>query len=145
MRVLAARGTRGAIAVQHLSQLQPVEARAVRDQRFPARRPAEVAHQLARQAEGKVEAADPRPGAPQGRVASGEGFESIDVLQVEDVFLQDADGDGDRLRPARRAGEVVAVDPHSRYFAFQSTYFSYAAGFIAYLSPKSFGSSGSKT
>ena len=84
----------------------------MRNQPRPFRRPAEVAHQLARQAERKVEAADPGPGSREEILERGEAFEPLDFLDLKNGFCEKTHCDGDRLLLARRAGEVDAVDSH---------------------------------
>src|SRR5687767_15358578 len=112
VRVLAADRPRGAVGVQHGSQFNSGERGAMRDQLFPGRRPAEVAHQLARQAEGKIEAAEPRPRPSEESLELWKRGELFDVLNAKLPSSEDADRDRYRLGAARSAGEVDAVDPH---------------------------------
>src|SRR6185436_11551678 len=84
---------------------------AVADERFPAGRPGKVADQFTGKRKRQVEAADPGTRPPQESLEFREGLEAIDALQRQRILRQDPDRDRDRLRLARRAGEVDAVDP----------------------------------
>src|SRR3954467_9438250 len=121
VRVLRPDRTPGAIAVQGFSKLLPAEGNAMGDELMPGGRPSEIAHQLARHREGKIEAADPRAGAQQQRFERGERFEPFDFLQVKNSPAENPGSGGDGLRLARCAGEIDAVDSHSRYWAFHFT------------------------
>lgn len=114
VRVLAAGGPRRAIRVQHAAQFQAVHLCAMPHQGLPARRPAQLAHQLARQAERKIEAADPRPGPLQEGFETREVFYLLNFFNMKGIPIQDSRSDRDRLGLARRAGEVDAVDPQRR-------------------------------
>ena len=113
MNVLFSRFPGVAIRIQDRTQFLPRERSAMRDQYRPLRRPAEVAHQLARQAERKVEAADPRPRAREERLERGEVAEALDLLELQGVGLETARRVGDGLRLALGASEVDAVDPNT--------------------------------
>src|SRR5688572_29057842 len=80
----------------------------------PLRRPAEIAHELARQAERKIESADPgaRPGEQRFELA--EALELLDLVNGERPAFEASGGHGDRLSRPRRAREVDAVDPQRR-------------------------------
>src|SRR5688500_14713546 len=84
----------------------------MRDQPRPLPRPAEVAHQLARQAERKVEAADPRARPGEERLELREALEMFHLQNRQQIPLEKTACHGDRLCPARGAGEIDAVDPH---------------------------------
>src|SRR6185369_633862 len=122
LRIARARRPRLAIGVEDALELAAPERPAMCEQRRPVRGPAEVAHRLAREPEGKIEAADPRARAREKRLERIEGFKPVYFFYAEKIAFPGPAGDGNRLRLARRAGEVDAVDPHSRYFSFQSTY-----------------------
>jgi hypothetical protein len=110
MRVAAARRASLAIGVQPLPEFQARHRRAMAHERRPRARPAEVAHQLARQAEREVEAAHPGARSREQRLERGERFELFHLLEDERVARQAAQRGGDGLRLARRAGEIDAVD-----------------------------------
>src|SRR5688500_4254473 len=84
----------------------------MRDQPRPVRRPAEVTHQLARQAEGKVEAADPRAWPGEESLEVREAFEMFNLQDRQQIPLEKTACHGDGLGAARGAGEVDAVDLH---------------------------------
>src|ERR1051326_4284323 len=69
MRVLLPCGPLVPIRIENPAKVFSRERSAVRDERSPIPRPAEIAHELARQAEREVEAADPGtgPGEEIGR------------------------------------------------------------------------------
>jgi hypothetical protein len=81
-------------------------------QRLPGRRPAEVAHQRLRQAERKVEAAQPRPRALEQRLELTEALQPFQLVDDQGLALEAANRGRNGLRAPRRAGEVDAEDPH---------------------------------
>lgn len=83
------------------------------DERLPLYGPPEVAHELARQAEREIEAADPGTRAPKERFEGREIFETFYFMDEKIFLLEYTAGHGDRLRAPRRAGEVDPVDPHA--------------------------------
>ena len=111
VRVAAAGCARIAVGVERSAQLDARQRRAVCDEIRPLARPAEVVDQLARQAEGEIEAADPRAGARQQRLELGKRAKPLDLPDAKRTVRKQAHGRGDRLRAPRRAGEINAVDP----------------------------------
>src|SRR5207237_10761864 len=101
-----------AIGVEPVPEFLPSHACAMRDQLLPTLRPGEIAHQLARQAERKIEAADPRAGARKQRLEGLERLQGFYTLEGQRLSVQEARCNCDRLGAPRRAGEVDAVDPH---------------------------------
>jgi hypothetical protein len=56
----------------------------------PVRGPAEIAHQLARQAEGKIEAAEPRAGPRKECLEGAEVLKPLDLPDLENIPGQKA-------------------------------------------------------
>ena len=83
VRVLFADRARRAVVIECLAQLRARQRSAMGHERRPLRRPAEIAHQLARQAEREVEAAHPRAGAREQALEIAERFEALDRFQPE--------------------------------------------------------------
>src|SRR5690606_22722219 len=75
-----------------------------------ALRPAEVRERRARQTEREVEAADPGTGALEPCLQGREIFDGVDPFEPQHLAVEVGGRDGDGLRPARRAGEIDAVD-----------------------------------
>src|SRR5919204_771265 len=112
MRVLATDWARVPIGIKRGAEFEPAYAGAICDEVFPFLRPAEIAHQLARQAERKIEAADPRPRPRKESLEFRECLELFNRLDGERLAARLASGNRNRLPAAGRAGEVDAVDPH---------------------------------
>ena len=89
-------------------------------ERRPLRRPAEIPHQLARQAERKVEAADPGAGPAKQRFEFPEVLQFFYLFNTQKTLVEQTVGDGDRLRAARRRGEVHAEDSHGLFSVTQT-------------------------
>src|SRR3954465_8783833 len=77
----------------------------------PLGRPAQIAHQLERQAERKVEAADPRARAPKHGCELCKRTEALNGGEAQCGLLQFSNRNSDRLCAPRGAGEVDAVNP----------------------------------
>src|SRR3954467_12746466 len=111
VRVFAADGSRCSIAVQRFSQLSAGHLCAMRHEPRPLGRPAQIAHQLDRQAERKVETADPGAGTPQHGFELCKRTEALNGREAQCGLLQFSNRNSDRLCAPRGAGEVDAVNP----------------------------------
>ena len=67
VRILVADRARRAVRIERRAERRAPECRAMAHQRIPLGRPAEIADGGARETEGKIEAADPRPGRASSR------------------------------------------------------------------------------
>ncbi|MDD3675243.1 hypothetical protein [Thauera propionica] len=97
-----------AIGIQRGTEGRFSHAGAVSDQLGPCRWPAQVNDRLTRQAEGKVEGAEPGAGAGEHRLEGGPVSQLLELLEDDGVALESAKCHGDGLGRTGRGGEIDA-------------------------------------